>query len=62
MRILLIPALAIMVLATSCMYRVHRVHHVQAKPLPPGQAKKITGSQSAQPYAPGQRNKVVRKN
>lgn len=25
-----------------------------AKPMPPGQAKKITGSKSAKPYAPGQ--------
>lgn len=25
--------------------------------IPPGQAKKITGSQSAKPYAPGQQNK-----
>jgi hypothetical protein len=24
------------------------------KPLPPGQAKKVTGSKSAKPYAPGQ--------
>lgn len=27
------------------------------KPLPPGQAKKVTGSKSAAPYAPGQQNK-----
>jgi hypothetical protein len=27
------------------------------KPLPPGQAKKVTGSQSAKPYAPGQQKK-----
>lgn len=25
--------------------------------VPPGQMKKITGSQSAKPYAPGQQNK-----
>jgi hypothetical protein len=29
------------------------------KPLPPGQAKKLTGSQSAKPYAPGQQKKTV---
>ena len=28
------------------------------KPLPPGQAKKVTGSKSAAPYAPGQQNKT----
>ena len=27
------------------------------KPLPPGQAKKVTGSQSAKEYAPGQAKK-----
>jgi len=27
------------------------------KPLPPGQMKKVTGSQSAKPYAPGQQKK-----
>lgn len=31
--------------------------HSASKPLPPGQAKKVTGSQSAKPYAPGQQNK-----
>jgi hypothetical protein len=30
---------------------------VTKKPLPPGQAKKITGTQSAKPYAPGQQKK-----
>jgi len=35
-------------------------HHHQTKTLPPGQAKKITGSQSAKPYAPGQRKKRMR--
>jgi hypothetical protein len=30
---------------------------VSNKPLPPGQAKKVTGSQSAKPYAPGQKKK-----
>jgi hypothetical protein len=33
------------------------------KPLPPGQAKKVTGSQSAKPYAPGQqKNQPKKKN
>ncbi len=30
---------------------------VTNKTLPPGQAKKITGSQSAKPFAPGQQKK-----
>lgn len=29
----------------------------EGKPLPPGQAKKVTGSQSAKEYAPGQQKK-----
>ncbi len=29
----------------------------KVKTLPPGQAKKLTGSQSAKPYAPGQQKK-----
>ncbi len=28
--------------------------HTNKNGIPPGQAKKITGSQSAKPYAPGQ--------
>jgi len=31
--------------------------YVSNKPLPPGQAKKASGSQSAKPYAPGQQKK-----
>jgi hypothetical protein len=33
------------------------VHVPAGKPLPPGQMKKVTGSQSAKPYAPGQQKK-----
>ncbi|KIC96037.1 hypothetical protein [Flavihumibacter solisilvae] len=32
-------------------------HHHHSKPLPPGQAKKVYGSKSAKPYAPGQQKK-----
>ena len=32
-----------------------------AKPLPPGQAKKVTGSQSAKEFAPGQQKKSINK-
>lgn len=31
-----------------------RTTYVKSKPLPPGQAKKITGEKSAKRYAPGQ--------
>jgi hypothetical protein len=37
---------------SSCTY-----HHTHASGLPPGQAKKVTGSKSAKPYAPGQQKK-----
>lgn len=32
-------------------------HHHPGKTLPPGQVKKVTGSKSAKPYAPGQQKK-----
>jgi hypothetical protein len=42
--------------AQSCV--VHKkTAHTTTKPLPPGQAKKLTGSQSAKEYAPGQQKK-----
>lgn len=41
-------------LIVSCM-RTRTI--VVSKPLPPGHAKKITGSKSAKPYAPGQKKK-----
>jgi hypothetical protein len=40
------------VLLTSCTRQSH-----PAKPLPPGQAKKIYGTKSAKPFAPGQQKK-----
>jgi len=42
---------------TSCMHRVVVVKNTPPNNLPPGQAKKVTGSQSAKPYAPGQQKK-----
>ncbi|ESU23664.1 hypothetical protein FEDK69T_10660 [Flavobacterium enshiense DK69] len=36
---------------TSCTVSHH--HHHTAKKIPPGQAKKMTGSKSAKRYAPG---------
>ena len=41
---------------SSCSHHHHH-HHTKVKVLPPGQAKKITGSKSAKPYAPGQQKK-----
>jgi len=35
---------------TSCFVK----ETATSKPLPPGQAKKVAGSQSAKPFAPGQ--------
>jgi hypothetical protein len=41
--------------AQSCIVHKKTVHtNTSTKPLPPGQAKKVTGSQSAKEYAPGQ--------
>lgn len=39
---------------SNCAVRVGTSHNtVKAKPMPPGQAKKITGQKSAKNYAPG---------
>ncbi|UCE69676.1 MAG: quinol oxidase subunit 4 [Flavobacteriaceae bacterium] len=38
------------------------IHTTQHDPLPPGQAKKVHGDQSAREYAPGQQNKNKNKN
>jgi hypothetical protein len=38
------------------------IHTTQRDPLPPGQAKKVNGDQSAREYAPGQQNKNKNKN
>jgi len=44
---------AITIFIVSCTHRVY----VVKRPLPPGQAKKVTGQQSAKAYAPGQQKK-----
>lgn len=43
---------AMSALMISCTHRVYIVH--KPKKIPPGHAKKMTGSKSAKPYAPGQ--------
>lgn len=58
MRNLLLILLSITLLtAAACSRKTVVVKSKPAKPLPPGQAKKITGSKSAAPYAPGQQKK-----
>lgn len=42
---------------TSCGTHTHSSGAVSGKKVPPGQAKKISGSKSAKPYAPGQQKK-----
>ena len=42
------------ILLSACTYHSHPAK----KQMPPGHAKKITGSQSAKPYAPGQKKKL----
>ena len=53
MKKLILPVMALMLMA-SCTYHVHK----RTGTLPPGQAKKVTGSKSAKAYAPGQQKKV----
>lgn len=40
---------------SSCTHHHHHYH--KTKRIPPGHAKKITGSKSAKPYAPGQQKR-----
>ncbi len=57
MKTLLFIGLAIsLVAAPACTHKTVIVKS-SSKPLPPGQAKKITSSKSAKPYAPGQQKK-----
>jgi hypothetical protein len=51
--IILLSFLFAILIFSSCTYH----HHSHAGGLPPGQAKKVTGSKSAKPYAPGQKKK-----
>jgi PBP1b-binding outer membrane lipoprotein LpoB len=51
-----ILAILVMALVLNSCARV-MVVHPKPKNIPPGQMKKMTGSQSAKPYAPGQQKK-----
>ena len=42
---------------SSCSSKGVVFYSKKSKPLPPGQAKKVTGEKSAKKYAPGQQNK-----
>jgi hypothetical protein len=52
-----LPVLLLVTLSVGCTRKVVVVKNPTVKSLPPGQAKKMTGSKSAKPYAPGQRKK-----
>jgi hypothetical protein len=49
--------LIIVCILASCSNRTIVVNHPHHGHVPPGQAKKMTGSKSAKPYAPGQQKK-----
>jgi len=54
MKLLSLPAaFLLIIIASSCSYQ----SHPQTGNLPPGQAKKVYGTQSSKPFAPGQRKK-----
>jgi len=53
-KLLALTWLIALLVSTSCTRRIVIVKTTPAHRLPPGQAKKISGSQSAKPYAPGQ--------
>jgi hypothetical protein len=53
----IVLCVCIAIAAQSCVVHKKTVHTTTTKPLPPGQAKKVTGSQSAKEYAPGQQKK-----
>jgi hypothetical protein len=52
-RLILPAAFLLLIIASSCTYQ----SHPQTGNLPPGQAKKVYGTQSAKPFAPGQQKK-----
>jgi len=52
-RLILPGAFLLLIIASSCTYQ----SHPQTGRMPPGQAKKVYGTQSAKPFAPGQQKK-----
>ena len=53
----IVVCVCIAIAAQSCVVHKKTVQTKTTTPLPPGQAKKVTGSQSAKEYAPGQQKK-----
>ncbi|MGV3588140.1 MAG: hypothetical protein ACO1OF_14130 [Adhaeribacter sp.] len=54
----LVLVLALVLIVSGCRTnQVARVYHPAGKQLPPGQAKKVYGHQSAKAFAPGQQKK-----
>jgi hypothetical protein len=53
LKIVLLCLTVVFILTESCGSK----NYPTTEGLPPGQAKKVTGSQSAKPYAPGQQKK-----
>lgn len=51
-------SLLIFILITSLGSSCITTTHLKAKTPPPGQVKKVTGSKSAKPFAPGQQKKI----
>ncbi|WP_051692022.1 hypothetical protein [Pedobacter borealis] len=58
-QIYLIVALSVMLLTSAC-YSIRTAGN--SGKVPPGQAKKGTGSKSARPFAPGQQKKIKKEN
>lgn len=50
-------ALFLTLSVVSCSTHVHTTGPTKTKKIPPGQAKKMSGSKSAKAYAPGQQKK-----
>lgn len=49
--------LLLLIAAIACTIMLACTHKSHPHGMPPGQAKKLSGSKSAKPYAPGQRKK-----
>jgi len=60
-RILVLGLSVVVAISMSACYSTHHSHHGRGpKKMPPGQAKKYYGEQSARDFAPGQQKKKHR--
>lgn len=57
MNYLILMLILTLLIGSACSRKVVVVKRTPVAKMPPGQAKKVTGSQSAKPYAPGQQKK-----